>query len=63
MSDYTADQIEEAIILALQDRPFDPKAVVALIRALVRVDPRRAEAIYEALHLGITFASFKDAMS
>lgn len=50
-SDYTPDQIEDAILAALSDRNLD--AVVGLLRLLAVRAPRRAEAMKAAIDFGL----------
>jgi hypothetical protein len=45
--EWTADQITEAIALAI--RAHDFKAAVSLIRLLAVRDPRRAEVVFESI--------------
>lgn len=51
MSAPTADELEAAVVLAL--KAHDMPAVVALVQALVAVDPRRGALVYDQIKLGI----------
>lgn len=50
--DWTADQITEAIALAIGGHDF--KAVTSLIRMLAVKDPHRAELVYESVKAGLS---------
>lgn len=54
MSEWDAATLETIIGEALKARDF--KAVVAAVRILATVDPARAEAMLDALQLGIAVA-------
>jgi hypothetical protein len=56
MSEFTAEQIEEAIHKALT--AGDIEAVECLLRTMLHVDPRRAVALYDAMKLAVTVAPF-----
>jgi hypothetical protein len=51
VSTYTADQITEAIALAV--RAHDMPAVVSLLKRLAVTDPVQAQAVYDTLKLGL----------
>jgi MoxR-like ATPase len=46
---YTADQLTQAVALAIEAR--DWPAVVALLRALAAVDPHQAQALLDVVAL------------
>jgi len=50
-ADFTADQIVEAITLALRDRNIE--AVNGLMHLLAVKDPRRAREVLDTIELGI----------
>lgn len=52
ISVYTADQIETAVITALQNR--DVHAVPPLLRLLALQDPDRAQSFLDAIQFGIS---------
>lgn len=55
MAEPTAEELTKAIALAI--RADDLKAVVVLLRALVRTDPKQAEAVSETIQLGLAVAT------
>jgi hypothetical protein len=53
-ADYSADQIEDAIVAAL--RAHDVSAAVSLLRLLAGVDPVRARTVYDTMLLGLALS-------
>ncbi|MEP7194601.1 MAG: hypothetical protein ABI903_17270 [Actinomycetota bacterium] len=59
MSDYTPEQLEEAVHLALT--AGDIKAVNGLLRMLAVVDPGRAEVLFEQLKVALALRADQES--
>lgn len=59
MSAFTSDDIEAGIVKALKAGDLD--AVAALVRALVTLDPDRAQQVFDTLELGVALARRRSA--
>lgn len=57
--EFTAGQIAEAIVTAMETRELDQ--IPGLLKLLATVDPRRAQLVLDTLHVGLAIAAERDA--